>query len=220
MYSQKNVQSMVIDTTNTYTELCDLGRLTNADKSPYGDVNLGMHRHPYTGVYAMLFAPLKNKEINFVEIGIAGGASAIMWWNYFSKASLNFFDRDENFVANLCKMKFPARMPYASLMDVAVDGNIRDTLKKTGKMFDVILDDSSHVYEHQIRIVKESFEFVKPGGYLIIEDIYRNVSEKKYEEDLKEIIDMCSMTYFVICNHDERYSPGWNNDKMFVMVKK
>ena len=160
MYSQKRVQSMVIDTTNTYTELCDLGRLTNADKSPYGDVNLGMHRHPYTGVYAMLFAPLKNKEINFVEIGIAGGASAIMWWNYFSKASLNFFDRDENFVANLCKMKFPTRVPYASLMDVAVDGNIRDTLKNTGKMFDVILDDSSHVYEHQIRIAKESFENV------------------------------------------------------------
>lgn len=220
MYSRKKVQSMAIDTTNTYTDLCDIGRLTHADKSPYGDANLGMHRHPYTGVYAMLFAPLKNKEIDFVEIGIAGGASAIMWWNYFTQASLYFYDRDENFVGNLCKMKFPTRAPRASLMDVSVDGNVRDTLKKTGKMFDVILDDSSHVYEHQIRIVKEAFEFVKPGGYIIIEDIYRNVSEKRYEEDLGDIIDKCSMTYFVVCNHDERYSPGWNNDKMFIMVKR
>jgi SAM-dependent methyltransferase len=220
MYSQKKVQCLSVDSTRCYTDLCNIGRLTNADKSPYGDIKLGMHRHPYTGVYAMLFAPLKNKEIDFVEIGIAGGASVAMWWNYFTQASLYFFDRDTDFVGNVDKIKFPARKPYASLMDVAVDGNITMTLKKTGKLFDVILDDSSHIYEHQIRIIKEAFEFVKPGGYLIIEDIYRDVDEKKYENDLANIIPLCSNVYFVVCNHDERYSPGWNNDKLFVLVKK
>jgi len=220
MYSQKKVQSIVIDSTNSYTDLCEYGRLTHADKSPYGDKNTNMHRHPYTGVYATLFAPLKHKEINFVEIGIAGGASVVMWWNYFTHASLYFFDRDENFVGNIHKIQFPVRKPSASLMDVSVDGNVRDTLRKTGKMFDVILDDSSHIYEHQIRIAKESFEFVKSGGYIVIEDVYRDASEKDYERDLEEIISQCSIAYFVICNHNERYSPGWNNDKILVLVKK
>jgi SAM-dependent methyltransferase len=194
--------------------------LANTDKSPYGNPNLPLHRHPYTGVYAMLLAPLKNKEIEFAEIGIAGGNSAILWWNYFSKANYSFFDRDANFLDNIRKMKFPTRTPYLGLMDVSVDGDIHNSLTKTGKLFDVILDDSSHEYDHQIRIAKEAFPFVKPGGYLIIEDIFRNASETNYETDLAELLPQCALAYFVVCNHEERYSPGWNNDKLFVLVKQ
>ena len=211
---------MCIDTTHTYTDLCEIGRQAVTDKSPYGYINTGIHRHPYTGVYAMLFAPLKNKNIEFVEIGVAGGSSVVLWWNYFTNASLHFFDRDENFLNNVKDMEFPDREPYLALMDVSIDGGIRSSLEATGKMFDVILDDSSHVYEHQIRIAKEAFPFIKSGGYLIIEDVYRSESEVKYENDLAHIISECTMAYFVVCNHEERYSPGWNNDKLFILVKK
>jgi hypothetical protein len=219
-FSQRHVQHMCIDTTHTYTDLCEIGRLAMTDKSPYGNKDLSIHRHPYTGVYATLFAPLKHKNIEFAEIGVAGGNSVILWWNYFNKASLYFFDRDENFLDNVRSMEFPERTPYLGLMDVAVDNNITESLKLTGKQFDVIIDDSSHLYEHQIRIVKEAFPFVKSGGYLIVEDVYRSTSESDYERDLKEIISECSIAYFVVCNHEERYSPGWNNDKLFILVKK
>jgi demethylmacrocin O-methyltransferase len=219
MFSRKLVQHMVIDTTHTYTELCDIGRLAKTDKTPYGNKDLSFHRHPYTGVYSTLFSPLKHKEIEFAEIGIAGGSSVILWWNYFSKGSFSFFDCDPNFLINVEKMGFPSRSPYLGLMDVSIDGNVRDSLLKTGKQFDVIIDDSSHVYEHQIRIVKEAFPFVKSGGYLIVEDIYRSTPEDDYIRDLKDIFMECAMVYFVICNHEERYSPGWNNDKLLVLVK-
>lgn len=211
---------MCIDTTHTYTELCEIGKQAVTDKSPYINLNTGLHRHPYTGVYAMLFAPLKNKNIEFVEIGVAGGSSVVLWWNYFINASLYFFDRDQNFLNNVKAMEFPDREPYLALMDVSIDGGIHASLEATGKKFDVILDDSSHVYEHQIRIAKEAFPFIKSGGYLIIEDIYRTESEVKYENDLADIISECTMAYFVVCNHEERYSPGWNNDKLFILVKK
>ncbi len=211
---------MTIDTTHTYTDLCEIGKLAKTDKTPYGDKSLPLHRHPYTGVYSVLFAPLKNKEIDFVEIGVAGGASVVLWWNYFTKANLSFFDRDQNFLDNVKKMEFPSRSPYLDLMDVSIDGSVKQALEKTGKQFDVIIDDSSHIYEHQIRIVKEAFPFVKSGGYLIVEDIYRSTSELDYLYDLKPILLECAMAYFVVCNHEERYSPGWNNDKLFVLVKK
>ncbi len=211
---------MTIDTTHTHTELCEIGRLAKTDKTPYGDNNLPLHRHPYTGVYSVLFAPLKTKEIEFVEIGVASGASVILWWNYFTNASLSFFDRDQNFLDNVKNMGFPSRSPYLDLMDVSVDGNVKEVLEKTGKQFDVIIDDSSHIYEHQIRIVKEAFPFVKSGGYLIVEDIYRSTPESDYIRDLNPILMECTMAYFVVCNHEERYSPGWNNDKLFVLVKK
>jgi hypothetical protein len=220
MHLERKVQHIVIDTTDAYTELCNIGRLACTDKSPYGDINIKMHRHPYTGVYSMLFAPLKDKNIEFAEIGVATGSSFILWWNYFVNASISLFDRDQQFLDNIKNMEIPNRRPYLGLMDVSIDGSIKKSLEKTGKEFDVIIDDSSHQYEHQIRIVKEAFPFVKSGGYLIVEDVFRSESEKKYEDALSEIIDECNLVYFVVCNHDERYSPGWNNDKLLVFVKK
>lgn len=215
----KKVQHMCIDTTHTYTDLCEMGRRSGTDKTPYGDIDSPLHRHPYTGVYATLFAPLKNREIEFAEIGVAGGASVALWWNYFKNASLSFFDRDQNFLDNVRNFNFPSRVPHLALMDVSVDGGIKGPLLETGKMFDVIIDDSSHDYDHQVRIVKEAFPFVKSGGYLIVEDVFRSTPESDYLRDLVEIIDKCSIVYFVVCNHEERYSPGWNNDKLLVFVK-
>lgn len=220
MFTQKRVQRIVIDTTDAYTELCNMGRLSSCDKSPYGDIDMKIHRHPYTGVYSMLFAAFKYKHIEFAEIGVAGGSSFVLWWNYFVNASFSLFDRDQQFLDNITNMEIPNRRPHLGLMDVSVDGSIKESLEKTGKEFDIIIDDSSHDYEHQIRIVKEAFPFVKSGGYLILEDVFRAESEKKYEDALSEIIDQCSLVYFLVCNHEERYSPGWNNDKLLVFIKK
>ena len=86
-------------------------------------------------------------------------------------------------------------------------------------LFDVILDDSSHDYVDQIRIVKEAWPFVKSGGYMIVEDVYRRIAEGDFERDLDDILKECANAYFVVCNHEERYSPGWNNDKILVLVK-
>ena len=219
MFKQKLLQHIVIDSTGAYTELCELGRLCNADKSPYGDSKSGLHRHPYSAVYAMLFAPLKNKEIQFAEIGVAGGASATVWWNYFRNGRLCLFDRDQNFLNNIANMKFPERSPHLGLVDVRVDGDTARALKEAGGLYDVILDDSSHDYEDQVRIVKEAWPLIKPGGYMIVEDVFRSTPEGDYERDLATIIMECSVAYFVVCNHEERYSPGWNNDKILVLVK-
>jgi SAM-dependent methyltransferase len=208
------IQRIVIDTTQSITELCRLGELFGADKSPLN--GNGGHRHPYTSVYSMLLSPLRNKPIQFAEIGIAYGASVGMWMNFFTKARLCFFDRDENF---LKRIRQENGEPYLGLMDVAVDGDITRALTDASGQFDVILDDSSHDFDHQIRIAKEAFPFIKPGGYLLIEDIFRSRKEVDYEIALDEILAQCSMAYFVVCNHEERYSPGWNNDKILVLVK-
>ena len=213
----KAIQHIVIDTTGAYTPLCYIGKLTGTDKSPYGEHN--GHLHPYTGVYSMLFGPLRFREIQFAEIGVAGGASAALWYNYFGKetAKLCFFDRDQNFLNNLDRM--PEPKPFKALMDVNVDGDVARALSLPGGQYDVILDDSSHEFDHQIRIIKEGFPLVKPGGYLIIEDVYRSRPEIDYENAIRDILPQCAEAYFVVCNHEERYSPGWNNDKILVLVK-
>ena len=214
----KAIQHIVIDTTGAYTHLCHIGKLSGTDKSPYG-CHETIHRHPYTGVYSMLFGPLRFREIQFAEIGVANGGSAVLWYNYFaqSKSRLCFFDCDQNYLNNLDRI--PEPKPFKTIMDVNTDGDVARALSLPGGQYDVILDDSSHNFNHQIRIIKEGVPFVTPGGYLIIEDVFRSRPEIDYENAIADILPQCAEAYFVVCNHEERYSPGWNNDKMLVLVK-
>ena len=205
------INRLVIDSSESITELCLLGKATGTDKSPYNTV---AHRHPYTSVYTMLFAPLKNKPIVFGEIGVAMGASALLWRIYFRNAEIYMFDRDQALLDHAAQRCKPI---HTRLMDVGVDGGVSSALD--GIQFDVLIDDSSHDFNHQIRIIKEAHPFLKPGAMLIIEDVFRNRDEADYEAHLKEMKDVFSTAYFVVCEHKDKWSPGWDNDKMLVLVK-
>jgi predicted O-methyltransferase YrrM len=205
---------LVIDSSDLISDLCILGRNTNTDKSPYNTIG---HRHPYTGVYSMLFAPLKGKPIRFAEIGVAMGASALLWDEYFTNENtqIHLFDRDQILLDNSRALTGP-RVQYG-LMDVEKDGDISRALAQNE--YDVILDDSTHNHGDQIRIIHEAFPLLKSGGMLIIEDIFRETPEDDYTSKLLDIIPKCSNAYFVVCEHKWRWSPGWDNDKLLVLVK-
>jgi hypothetical protein len=207
---------LVIDSSDAVTELCRFGKLTGADKSPY---NVVRHRHPYTAVYSMLFAPLKNKALKFAEIGVAGGCSAVMWDLYFKNpdAKIHMFDRDEDFLSN-GRGLVGGRFTF-SQMDVSKDGDVSRALGD-GE-YDVIIDDSSHEHGHQIRIIKEAWPLLKSGGILVVEDIFRSTPEDDYTREIFQagILEDCSAAYFVMCEHMARWSPGWDNDKLLVLVK-
>lgn len=168
----------------------------------------------------MLFAAFKNKPIKFAEIGVAMGSSAVLWDAYFGHedTQIKMFDRDENFLARAARLT-GSRVSY-DVMDVEKDGDVRRALLKSSvEPYDVILDDSSHTFGDQIRIVKEGFPLLKQGGLLIVEDVFRSTEEEKYTAALKDIIPDCSAAYFAVCEHKDRWSPGWDNDKLLVLVK-
>jgi predicted O-methyltransferase YrrM len=166
----------------------------------------------------MLFAGLKNKPIRFAEIGVAMGCSAAMWSRYFTHAEARIieFDRDTGLLEHAKERVIDGRLGIG-LMDVEVDGSVAKGLGD--EQYDVILDDSSHNVEHQIRIIREAFPRVKPGGMLIIEDVFRAQDEEEYIKNIQPELAGCSAAYFVICEHQLRWSPGWDNDKLFVLVK-
>ena len=215
--------SFEVDMTNVQTEMCLLGKIIGIDKSPYNTVR---HRHPYTGFYSMLFSKLQSTPTRFVEIGIAGGGSAHLWNGYFRHPDTKIwmYDRDEDYIRHadeeLKQVPGGHRFTF-SKMDVSVDGDIAKQLEETKEWFDVIIDDSSHEFDHQIRICKESMPFIRQGGLMIVEDVFRETSEKKYFDALQAagVLSQCSFAYFVITNHVNRWSPGWNNDKLLVLVK-
>ena len=64
-----------------------------------------MHRHPYTGIYDLLFSSLKDKKINIAEIGILNNASIQMWRDYFTNAQIFGFEFDDDLIKSAKKAK-------------------------------------------------------------------------------------------------------------------
>jgi predicted O-methyltransferase YrrM len=212
------IPRLVIDSTAAPTHMCVIGHEAATDKSPY---NPAGHRHPYTPAYSLLFGSYKHKPIQFAEIGLAMGASAELWCKYFAhpEARIFGFDRDWGLLQGVRQRVQDPRLQLA-LMDVSVDGSVTDALANTGaSTYDVIIDDSSHNHEHQIRIIREALPLVKPGGMLIIEDIFRSTPEEEYEKLIGPELAGCAEVFFIDCEHQNKWSPGWDNDRLLVLIK-
>lgn len=211
------MNSITIDSSRCRTALCKICAETGTDKSPY---TLQGHRHPYTAPYSLFLEPLRQKPIVFGEIGVAFGASIVAWRRFFSQATIVGFDRDESFLQRVEAFALPNVLVRG--MDASEEVSIQKALAPVTQeigLFDVLIDDASHDPAHQCAVIRSALPFLKQGGLLIVEDIFREGSETPYEEALQAVKDQVGFHTFLICDHSLRYSPGWNNDKILVIVK-
>ena len=211
------MNSITIDSTNCRTSLCRICADSGTDKSPY---TLHGHRHPYTAPYSLFFEPLKHRPIKFCEIGVFRGASLVAWRQFFTKARIFGYDRDEPNLHQIASLGLPGTS--LGVMDASQEPDIKaklETATQDGELFDVILDDASHDPPDQCAVIRTALPYLKQGGLLIVEDIFRERSIELYEKVLKEVEPLISFHTFIVCDHALRYSPGWNNDKLLVFVK-
>jgi len=207
-------KTIFLDGTNCVTDLCLLGEKFKTDKSPFnpgGDTLKA--RKGFTPFYSMIFAGLRNQAINFCEIGIEDGGSIQMWENYFTRANLFAFELDPDKIEKSKKLTTKTTFLETNVDDKQI---LNQTFLDTGVTFDIIIDDSSHHYPHQLNIIRTAPKFLKSGGILIIEDIYRNDPEDRFDH-LIEKNDL-EFDMFVTCHHDNR--SGHDNDKIWYAVKK
>jgi predicted O-methyltransferase YrrM len=107
-------------------------------------------------------------------------------------------------------------------MDATKVASIEAGFKKytaDGELFDVILDDALHEPSQQVLTIRTCLSKLKQGGLLIIEDVFRDRPEDPYVEVMKEMSDLISFSTFIVCDHKDRYSPGWNNDKLLIIIR-
>ncbi len=211
------MNSITIDSSSCRSDLCVICAESGTDKSPYA---VAGHRHPYTAPYSLLFEPLRNKPIKFAEIGVFRGASICAWRRFFTRARIFGFDNDENNLKFIVSHNLPG--VFLDKIDASKRESIITTLQKyvgDGELFDVILDDASHDPPDQVQVIRNALHFLKPGGLLIVEDIFRERPTEPYEQVLEEVQHLLSFHTFIVCDHQNRYSPGWNNDKLLVLVK-
>jgi hypothetical protein len=121
--------------------------------------------HNFAQFYDSYFAPLRDKPVKLLEIGVGRGASIRMWKRYFPKGKMFAIESE------------PRRGKYRYLgakLYVGRQEN-RDFLRKVvdeiGPL-DIIIDDGSHRVDDQQITLGCLFPYLKEGGHYIIEDIH------------------------------------------------
>jgi hypothetical protein len=210
------INRLVVDSTDSITDLCALGIAYGTDKSPYNLVQ-GLHKHPYTAVYDLLFSNIRYNELNIAEIGILDNASMNCWRRYFPNSNLFGYEFDEQRIQNAKDQDLSNTKYYR--IDVKSESSIEKSFSISGKRYNVLIEDSTHVFEDQIRVINIAYKYMKPGGIMVVEDIFRNEDEKRYEKSLEHLSKYFSSATFIITEHEKKFSPGWDNDKLLILFR-
>ena len=133
---------------------------------------------PHSKVYDWLFAPLRDKPIRLLEIGVNKGGSQRVWEEYFSKAELFAID-----IRSECK-KYQTKRTKIDKVDQSSESELLSYIKLSGGNFDIIIDDGSHMTGHQITSFKTLWPFVRSKGIYIIEDIQTSNREEFINSDI------------------------------------
>jgi len=160
---------------NNKTELCNLFFKHLSDKCP--EVN-----HTYSLHYYDLLKDKKHLFKNVLEIGVGYydlmkhycgenyqiGASLKGWRDFFPNAKIYGLDIREEVLFTEERIEcFYTDQSNAQELNKTID-KIR---KSNNVLFDLIIDDGSHIIDHQILSFQTLSLYVKNGGYYIIEDI-------------------------------------------------
>jgi hypothetical protein len=149
--------------------------------------------HNYLTFYERYFAPIRHKNLRFLEIGVFRGASLAVWESYFPNAHLVGADIDSA-ALGLARPRVSIEIVDQSNLECLVGLGM-----KHGP-FDIVIEDGSHFWEHQITSLKTIFPFVRKGGIYIVEDLqtnfgagvesHRGVASISCVDYLKKLVDL------------------------------
>jgi predicted O-methyltransferase YrrM len=211
--------NLKINYNDNSSELCEIGRKYDTDKSSQRDnVTNSRHCHPYTLFYEGLFKNKKNEPLNIAELGILEGSSLRMWQEYFTNAEIYGFEYNEEYINNF-KENFDNDRITLSKIDVASIESIENSFSELNILYDIIIEDTTHLFEDQIRVIENTYQYLKPGGIMIIEDIFKLSDENSYINRLRPILNNFQDYYFIELGHVNKNSSGLDNDKLFILIK-
>ena len=122
-----------------------------------------IYHHGYHRFYPWFLNHLRDKNVNFLEIGIDKTESLKLWKGYFASVNLHGIDIDDK--------EFNDAEVTLHKIDQSNALDLDEFVATVGVKFDVILDDGSHVPDHQILTINKLWNLLEPGGIYIIEDI-------------------------------------------------
>lgn len=213
----KSFNKILIDSSLAETKLCGLGQKYQTNKS---SININGHRSGYTAFFSILFSSLIHKKINIAEIGIEKNASIRLWREYFKRATIYGFEYDKNKIVLAKRHKLKNTNFYE--INVHKKDSIYSAFKGTKVNFDIIIDDSTHLFDDQIRVIKNCYKFLKTNGIMIIEDIFRlrgDYQDDKYYNKLAGIKKYFHEIFFIETKHVNNFTANWKNEKILLLIR-
>ena len=180
IFLNKNIDKIILDKDNK--SLNEILKYFDCDKS-----NIV---HGYDKFYLRELEKFKNFKMNILEFGIHNGSSQAAFCKYFDNSNIIGVDKNPYY------KKFYSKKIRSLYCDVS-DRNSLKNLKEYLKFeFDVIIDDASHMPEHQLKTFIEMFDMVKSKGIYVIEelDIFESFPEY-YNKDFK--VKTSEIRYFL-----------------------
>ena len=141
----------------------------------------------YFDVYHNHFRRFRNKPVSVLEIGVWKGGSLQMWREYFGpKSKIYGIDIDP-------KNAFSEEGIKIFTGDQSDSSFLKKVISEVGA-FDVIIDDGSHVSNHQIASFEKLYSAMSDTGVYLVEDVH--------------------------CSYFSEYGGGYNNPNSFLEYSK
>ena len=125
--------------------------------------------HLYTPIYNELFAPLRDRRIKLLEIGVggygqplSGGLGLSAWAQFFPNASIYGLDIEEK--------RFPTDPRIKILRGSQNDRDVLDRIWHEHGPFDIVIDDGSHDPEHVLTSFRCLYPKMSEDGIYVVED--------------------------------------------------
>lgn len=128
-----------------------------------GTDKASMH-HDFLRFYEPFLRPMRFANVSVLEIGVLNGSSLAMWSEYFTSGRIVAIDVEPS------AKRFETGR---ARVEIADQGDIADLVRVATQYgpFDLVLDDGSHFWDHQITSFRYLLPFVKPGRFYILEDL-------------------------------------------------
>ena len=130
-------------------------------------------KHNYEKVYEQFFEPLKDKEINILEVGVWKGQSLQAFKDYFPNAQIYGIDIFVRTTPDEIDILTNENVHWA-----VCDSTNPSCASKLSKFFgqdtkfDIIIDDGLHQPKAQAQTLKNLWPLLKPDGSYFVEDVW------------------------------------------------
>lgn len=122
----------------------------------------------YLTEYEHALAPLRDKDVRLLEIGIQNGGSLELWSQYFPRATKLVGCDVDPLCANL---RYSDSRISVVVADASSDRGFQEIVAHS-PVYDIVIDDGSHRSSHIVQSFARYFPLVKEGGVFVAEDLH------------------------------------------------
>lgn len=151
--------------------LNELGVKYRTDKASHGKRGEQGNGHNYLATYERHLPADRQSVRRVLEIGVKRGASLRMWQDYFPNAQIYGLDIAEKALA------VTGPRIAVHLVDQSDVQALEAFAEKFGP-FDLVVEDGSHIWSHQIASLQVLLKHMATGGRYIVEDLHTSFSSE------------------------------------------